>query len=67
MIEQVKYAIESFGEVVSETVSLSWAQNLLTVNEEFEKLTEDTRDIFHSVTAKFLYLEKGNIQTFNLR
>ena len=57
MMEQVKDAITSFGEIISETVSSLLAQNFLTVNKEAKKLSEDMRDIFHSVTAKLLYLE----------
>ena len=41
-------------------VSSPSAQKFLTVNEEAEKLIEDMREIFNSVTEKLLYLEKGH-------
>ena len=66
MMEQVKDAITSFGEIVSGTVSSPSSRNFLNIIEEDKKLTEEMRDIFNSVTEKLRYLGKRaqpNIET----
>lgn len=58
MRDQIKETISAFGEVLEGTVTSPAARHLMMVNEECEKLPSDKQELFHSITAKLLYLEK---------
>ena len=58
MKKQIKDAVDSFGEEISGTVTSPCARHLWEVNENAEKLSEEKTEMFHSVTAKLLYIEK---------
>ena len=58
MKAQIEDAIKSFGEDVQGTVTSPTAKHLFMVDEDCPKLGKEKADIFHSVTAKLLYLEK---------
>jgi hypothetical protein len=60
-IETKKYieeAIETFGEDVSTNVSSAAAKKLFEINPATEVLDTERADIFHSVVAKLLWVEK---------
>ena len=58
MKDQIREAIDMFGEPVTDIVSSPTAKHLFQVNEECELLSRSKSELFHSVTAKLLYLEK---------
>ena len=58
MRPQIKQAIESFGENIEGEVSTPAAKHLFDVNPDDVPLSPSKQEIFHSVTAKLLYLEK---------
>jgi hypothetical protein len=58
MKDQINEAINAFGEEIKGEVSSPAARHLMTVNENAKKLNAEQKDIFHSITAKLLYLEK---------
>ena len=58
MIDQLKEAIELFGENVEGVVSLSAAKGLRDVDEESPLLDVNKAMTFHSVTAKLLFITK---------
>ena len=58
MKKQIQEAIDSFGEAIQGEVSSPTPKHLFHVNDESVKLDKTKSDIFHSVTAKLLYLEK---------
>ena len=58
MKQQILEAIEMFGEDLSGTVSSPCSRHLLDVRDEAEELSIKEKEIFHSVTAKLLYIEK---------
>jgi hypothetical protein len=58
MKDQVMDAIESFGEDIDGIVTSPSARHLMTVDDQATKLNDSRKEIFHSVTAKLLYLEK---------
>ena len=58
MKEQIQDAIDSFGEEITDSVTSPNPKHLFHVNEDCASLSDDLSDIFHSVTAKLLYLEK---------
>ena len=49
---------KTIREEITEDVSSSTALHLLIINKNLEKLLKDRADIFHLVTAKFLYIVK---------
>jgi hypothetical protein len=60
-IETKKYieeAIETFGEDVSKRVSSAATKKLFEINPATEDLDTERADIFHSVVAKSLWVEK---------
>jgi hypothetical protein len=60
-IETKKYieeAIETFGEDVSKRVSSAATKKLFEINPATEDLDTERADIFHSVVAKLLWVEK---------
>jgi hypothetical protein len=58
MKDQIMDAIESFGEKIEGTVTSPSARHLMTINNDAKQLSDKKKEIFHSVTAKLLYLEK---------
>ena len=58
MKNQIKEAIEAFGEHFTETVTSPTAKHLFQVDDNCPLLDEKQAEVFHSVTAKLLYLEK---------
>ena len=58
MKDQIEEAIETFGEEVSGTVTSPCARHLLETRDDAEQLDEERKEIFHTVTAKLLYIEK---------
>ena len=58
MKEQIRDAISSFGEDIRGEVSSPTPKHLFHVDPDCQRLTESQAEIFHSVTAKLLYLEK---------
>ena len=58
MKKQIEEAIEIFGEETSGYVTSPCARHLLESRENAEKLDEVRKEIFHTVTAKLLYIEK---------
>ena len=49
---------KTIREEITEDVSSPTALHLLIINKNVEKLLKDRADIFHLVTAKFLYIVK---------
>ena len=58
MKEQICEAIEAFGDEITGTVTSPTARHLFEVNDDNPLLSTSQADIFHSVTAKLLYLQK---------
>ena len=58
MKNQILEAIESFGEGLNGKVSSPPPKDLFQVDDEYTKLSNQKSDIFHSMTAKLLYIEK---------
>jgi hypothetical protein len=58
MIDQLKEAIELFGEDVDERVTSPATKNLFVVDEKSEQLNDAKSEIFHSVVAKLLFIMK---------
>ena len=58
MKEQILEAIEMFGEDLTGTVSSPYSRHLLDVRDEADELSMKEKEIFHSVTAKLLCIEK---------
>ena len=58
MKAQILDAIESFGEEIEGYVLSPSARHLMTVDDNATKLSQAKQEIFHSVTAKLLYIEK---------
>jgi hypothetical protein len=58
MKDEVMDTINSFGEEIEGTVTSPSARHLMTINDNATKLSNQKKEIFHSVTAKLLYLEK---------
>jgi hypothetical protein len=58
MKDQISEAIEAFGEDIKGEASSPAARHLMMVNENATKLNQKQKEIFQSVTAKLLYLEK---------
>ena len=58
MKSQIQEAIESFGETLNGTVTSPTAKHLFHVDNECPSLSKKYCEIFHSVTAKLLYIEK---------
>ena len=59
MTEQLKEALEMFGEEVDSKVTTPANKNLLTTyNGECEELDKNRSEVFHSVTAKLLFIMK---------
>ena len=58
MNDQIKDAIETFGEELSGIVTSPCARHLFETRDDAEKLDEARRETFHTVTAKLLYIEK---------
>ena len=57
-IDYIKETINLFGENVSSHAVAPAKSFLFETNEEAEKLSEPKRQIFHSCTAKLLYISK---------
>jgi len=57
-IEKAIHDFEESGDRVDDTVAGPWDGKLNWVKEDAEQLDADRSDIFHSVTAKLLYLQK---------
>ena len=58
MEDQVMEAIKLFGEELEGTVTSPAQHHLFQVNEDAEPLDKNKKEIFHSVTAKIMYLVK---------
>ena len=58
MIDQIKEAIEMFGEEVDDTVATPENNNLMVVDDNCKQLDILRSEIFHSVVAKLLYIMK---------
>ena len=58
MKDQIKEAIETFGEEISGIVTSPCTRHLLETREDAEQLDETKKEIFHTVTAKLLCIEK---------
>ena len=58
MEDQLMEAIELFGEELEGKVTSPAQHHLFQVNEDAEPLDKNKKEIFHSVTAKLLYLVK---------
>ena len=58
MKESIKDAIQSFEEEIHGTVTSPTPRHLFQINDSSPKLNNRQAEIFHSVTAKLLYLEK---------
>ena len=58
MKDQIIEAIEAFDEPITGKESTPALQHLFTINDDAEVLSEHRSEIFHSVTAKLLYLAK---------
>ena len=58
MEDQLMEVIELFGEELEGKVTPLAQYNLFQVNEDAEPLDKNKKEIFHSVTAKILYLVK---------
>ena len=58
MKTQIEEAISSFSEDIEGVVSSPTAKHLFLVDDDCPKLDKKKAEIFHSVTAKLLYLEK---------
>ena len=58
MRDQIKEIIDDFPEEISGQVSSPAAKHLYDIDETKDVLDDVKRDIFHSTTAKLLYLEK---------
>ena len=58
MKKQVQEAIDKFGESYNYPVKTVCKSNLWEVNEKSDRLDEKKSEIFHSVTAKLLYITK---------
>ena len=60
MKAQIEEAIESFGEKISENESVSspTPKHLFQVDDSCERLDKKHSELYHSITAKLLYLEK---------
>ena len=58
MKKQISEAIEWFGEDITEKPVTPANKNIFGVSNEYEDLSEQKRDIFHSVIAKLLYITK---------
>ena len=58
MKDQIKEAIETFGEELTGIVTSPCARHLLETRDDAEQLDEARKEIFHTVTAKLLYIEK---------
>ena len=58
MKDQIDEAIEAFGEELHGTVTSPCARHLLESRDDIEQLDMRRKEIFHSVTAKLLYIEK---------
>ena len=59
MREQIQEAFDSFGEELDETVVTPANKNLFkSYDGEVEELDEERSEIFHSVTAKLLFIMK---------
>ena len=58
MKKQIEEAIEVFGEEISGLVTSPCARHLLETREDAKQLDERKKEIFHTVTAKLLYIEK---------
>ena len=57
MKDQLLEALDAFGEEVSVAVAPT-TRKLWNIDDDAPLLTEEKRDIFHSVTAKLLYIIK---------
>ena len=57
-VGHLKEAIAQFGEDVSEPVKNMATKKLFVVDENSKPLSTDKADVFHSVTAKLLWVEK---------
>ena len=58
MKEHLQEAIDAFPEDINAEVTSPVGRYLMLVNEDAEKLDQHRADIFHSITAKLLYLDK---------
>ena len=58
MKDQLLECIDMFGEEVDDNVATIATKNLMVVNDKCEKLDEEKSDLFHSVVAKLLFIEK---------
>ena len=58
MEDQLMEAIELFGEELEGKVTSPAQHHLFQVNKDVEPLDKNKKEIFHSVTAKLLYLVK---------
>ena len=58
MEDKLMEAIDLFGEELEGKVTSPAQHHLLQVNEDAEPLDKNKKEIFHSVTAKILYLVK---------
>ena len=58
MQDQIQEAIAAFGEKLMGRVTSPSARHLMTVNDDAKKLVGKQKDVFHSVTAKLLFIEK---------
>ena len=56
MEDQLMEAIELFGEELEGKVTSPAQHHLFQVNENAEPLDKNKKEIFHSLTAKLLYL-----------
>ena len=61
MTKQLEESIEMFGSTCGYSVKTPGASHLWGLNENAERLDTDKAKIFHSVTAKLLYVTKRNI------
>ena len=58
MTDQLKKTIQAFGEPIAKSMNTPASAKLLPVDEKSELLKQEEKEIFHTVTAKLLYLCK---------
>jgi hypothetical protein len=58
MKEYLKEAITDFVEDITKSATSPAKRDIFDVNEESEDLSAEKREVFHSVTAKLLYVSK---------
>ena len=58
MKDQIRETIEALGEDLTYNAVTQASKNLFSIDEESDLLDDDRKELFHSITAKLLYLEK---------